>query len=93
MKVVKYLQLIWNGLENGEYKFIFFQLKNIMKNGSLILFSSNDIPGCIIKCFSSANCIPNNLKLTHAGILFKASEKKLYELTQKNYYCKDSEIE
>lgn len=64
-----------------------------MKNGSLVLFSSNDIPGCIIKCASSLNKIPNKLNLTHVGILIKASEKKLYELTGKNYYCKTSEIE
>ncbi len=70
---------------------IFFLFK--MKNGSLVLFSGSDIPGCIIKCFSSLNKIPNKLNLTHAGILIKASEKKMYELTGKNYYCKNSEIE
>lgn len=46
-----------------------------MKNGSLILFSSNDLAGCIIKCMSSGNKVPNKLKLTHVGILIKASEK------------------
>lgn len=54
---------------------IFFLVKKPMKNGSLILFSSNDIAGCIIKCFSKCNSVPNDLKLTHAGILIKASEK------------------
>lgn len=64
-----------------------------MKNGSLILFSSNDLAGCIIKCMSSGNKVPNKLKLTHVGILIKASEKQLYEMTGKNYYCKDNDIQ